>query len=70
MRRAEITYSNIEAERVRCGLSKEELSQQLEVTPKTYQNWQKKKGDIPASKLLKMAQLFKCSIDYLLQPNQ
>lgn len=60
-------YSNIEAERVRFGFTKEEFSKELEITPKTYKNWQQDKGDIPASKLLIMAKMFGCSIDYLLE---
>ena len=60
-------YANIEAERVRNEMTKEEFSRALDITPKTYQNWQQAKGDIPASKLLVMAKMFDCSIDYLLE---
>lgn len=67
MKKTKVIYANIEAERVRHGLSKEELSSELDVSSKTYQNWQQKKSDIPASKLMTMAKLFDCSIDYLLQ---
>ena len=67
MKENKAQYKNIEAERVRNGFTKAELSDALAVTEKTYYNWQKNGGDIPASKLLAMAKLFDCSIDYLLQ---
>jgi DNA-binding XRE family transcriptional regulator len=67
MKKDKITYLNIEAERVRNGLTQADLSDELGVTSRTYINWQRNGGDIPASKLLKMAEIFKCSIDYLLQ---
>lgn len=58
---------NIEAERVRNGMDKSELSSALKISTRTYHNWQHNSGDIPASKLLKMSEMFNCSIDYLLQ---
>ena len=60
-------YPNIEAERVRKGLSQEELIRELGYKErKTYYNWLSS-GNIPESVLLKMADLFDCSIDYLLR---
>lgn len=59
-------YANIEAERVRNGLSKIELSNVLEISPRTYANWQYNNGDIPASKLVVLSKFFGCTIDYLL----
>ena len=59
-------YANIEAERVRKGLSKTELSEILNISPRTYTNWQHNDGDIPASKLVALSTLFGCSIEYLL----
>ena len=59
-------YPNIEAERVRKGLSQEELIKELGYKErKTYYNWLSS-GNIPESVLRKMADLFDCSIDYLL----
>lgn len=59
-------YPNIEAERVRKGLSQEELIRELGYKErKTYYNWLSS-GNIPESVLVKMADLFSCSIDYLL----
>ena len=58
-------YPNINAERARRGLSTTQLAKMLGVTRKTVYNWISK-GDIPQSKLEKMASFFDCSIDYLL----
>lgn len=59
------SYPNIDAERARAGMSKEELARILGVTRKTYYNWVTN-GKIPQSKLEKMADLFHVSIGYLL----
>lgn len=61
-----LMYPNIEAERVRSGLSQEELIEKLEYKErKSYYNWLSS-GNIPTSVLVKMADIFDCSIDYLL----
>ena len=59
-------YPNINAERSRRKLTIEEFAQALGVTRKTIYNWMTH-GNIPQSKLEKMAEMFNCSIDYLLQ---
>lgn len=58
-------YPNIEAERARKGQSAEELAKSLGVSRKTLYNWINS-GNIPATALIKMADLFGCTIDYLL----
>ena len=58
-------YPNIEIERLKLGMDKGTLSKNLGVSSKTYSNWQKK-GNIPSTKLEIMANLFNCSVDYLL----
>lgn len=58
-------YPNIEAERARKGVSKDTLAEKLGVTRKTLYNWMEK-GNVPLSALITMADLFDCSIDYLL----
>lgn len=58
---------NIEAERARCGLSKEELSNRLGVSTRTYYNWINEETDIPSSYLLKMGEIFKVDIGYLMK---
>lgn len=57
---------NIEAERVRKGLSKEKLAKELGISLKTYYNWVNKEMDIPSSALIRMAKIFGTDIDYLL----
>lgn len=58
-------YPNIDAERARHNMTLEELATILGVTRKTLYNWIQK-GHIPQSALEKIADVFKCSIDYLL----
>ena len=58
-------YPNIEAERARKAMSLEEFAEALGVTRKTVFNWMTS-GNIPLGKLICMADLFGCSIDYLL----
>ena len=58
-------YPNIDAERSRKGMSMEDFAQALGVSRKTVYNWMAK-GNIPQKKLEMMADLFKCSADYLL----
>ena len=63
---SKLRYPNIEAERARAGLTVSELVAELGVkSRKTYYNWVAK-GKIPQDKLLLMADLFRCSVDYLL----
>lgn len=59
-------YPNINAERSRHGMTIEALSQKLGVTRKTIYNWMSC-GNIPQWALERMAELFDCSIDYLLK---
>lgn len=59
--------SNIEAERARKGLTKDNLASSLGVTRTTYRNWVNEETDIPSSALLKMSKLFGTDIDYLLE---
>ena len=61
----EMRYPNIEAERIRNGMSKDEMSQKLGVSRKTLYNWTVS-GNIPQKALEKMSELFSVSIDYLL----
>ena len=61
----EMKYPNIEAERARKGMTQDTLAERLGVTRKTVFNWMES-GNIPLGKLIAMADLFGCSIDYLL----
>lgn len=58
-------YPNIAAERAKRRMSVDSLAEKLGVTRKTIYNWENA-GSIPQSALEKMADLFGCSIDYLL----
>lgn len=59
-------YPNIEAERARAEMPKTTLAQSIGVTVDTMRNWQNDRTEIPASKLVAMADLFGVSTDYLL----
>ena len=59
-------YLNIEAERVRNGLSKEELAHELGISLRTYYNWLNGLTAIPSTALKKMSALFGVEIGYLL----
>ncbi len=58
---------NIEAERVRKGLTKEELTKKIGISLKTYYNWINEETDVPSSALIKMSRMFKVEIGYLLE---
>ncbi len=59
-------YPNIEAERARTGMTKLALATEIGVSTDTMKNWQDGKNEIPASKIVALADLFKVSTDYLL----
>lgn len=58
-------FPNVEAERARKGMTKEDLAKALGISYRTLYNWLKS-GSIPSVALEKMAKLFGCSTDYLL----
>lgn len=58
---------NIEAERVRKGFTKEELTRKIGISLKTYYNWINEETDVPSSALIKMSEIFKVEIGYLLE---
>lgn len=60
--------NNIEAERARLQLTKEEMARELGISPKTYRNYTNGKP-IPSTILIKMSKIFNCSVDYLLAAN-
>ena len=59
---------NIEAERARLCMSKESISEALDISSKTYNNYINDRP-IPSDILQKMLKLFGCSVDYLLEQN-
>ncbi|MCC7571495.1 helix-turn-helix domain-containing protein [Candidatus Micrarchaeota archaeon] len=62
-----IILRNIEGERVRHGLSRNEVSTELGITPKTYWNWIHGVTEIPSGKLIQMSRMWKKSVDFLLE---
>lgn len=60
-------YPNIEAERVRNGLKREELVEKIGISLSTYYNWLAGRTAIPSTSLKMMAQIFKTTTDYLLE---
>lgn len=56
---------NIEAERARAGMTKNELSEKLGISQKTYGKYVNG-SPISSDVLEKMSELFNCSVDYLL----
>lgn len=59
-------FYNIEAERGRKQLTKENMAKVLGISSKTYLSYIRGERPIPSDKLLKMAQMFHCTTDYLL----
>lgn len=59
---------NVEAERVRNQFTKEDLSEKLNVSLRTYYNWINEERDVPSKKLKQMAIIFGTSMDYLQIP--
>lgn len=59
------SFTNIEAERARKGWTNTQLADAVGVTRRTLYQWMEK-GDMPASALIKMSQIFGKSVDYLL----
>ena len=58
-------YPNIEAERVRHNMSQDDLSRKLGTGSKTSYYW-RDTGNIPVPALMSLAEMFDCSVDYLL----
>ena len=59
-------FPNIAAERAKRKMSLDAMAEKLGVTRKTVYNWETS-GHIPQKAVEKMAELFGCSIDYLLE---
>ena len=62
-------FRNIDAERARLGLSKVQFAKALSVSEKTLYNWEKT-GQYTLAALRKMAEMFNCSIDYLVETKE
>jgi transcriptional regulator with XRE-family HTH domain len=62
----QVKYPNIEAERARLGLSKDEFAKKLGVATKTYYNWLNGVNPIPSDALMEMARMSNSTMDYLM----
>lgn len=58
--------NNIRSERVRIDCTQAELGEKLGVSVDTVRNWEDGVTQIRINQLIDMANLFSCSIDYLL----
>lgn len=58
--------NNIASERVRLGLSQEALAEKLGVSRDSVKDWESGETTIRSSVLVRMADLFGCSLDYLM----
>lgn len=62
-----VRMRNVEAERVRNRMLKQEVADYLGVTSRTYYNWiSRGKHEMPGYMYIKLADLFGTSTDYLL----
>lgn len=59
--------NNIEAERVRNRLTKEDVAKKLGVSMRTYCNWVKEETDIPGVALIRLSRMFGTDVIYLMQ---
>lgn len=59
-------YPNIEAERARFGMSKDDFAKALGIATKTYYNWLNGVNPIPSDVLIKISEMCKADTDYLL----
>ena len=58
--------NRIGAERTRLRMSQEELAEKLDISRNTLSKYEKNPINAPLKKLIAMADLFRCSTDYLL----
>ena len=51
--------------RLRKNIKQIDLATYFQVTPRTFRQWENNEIDLPSSKLIKVAEYFNVSIDYL-----
>ena len=61
-----IEFNNIRAEIARNRMTIEQFCKKIGIEKKTFYNWESK-GDLPASYVLDMAQMFNTTTDYLIR---
>ena len=57
---------NIKSERVRMGLSQDDLAKAIDVHPNTIRAWESNASKPGSMNLIKLCELFNCYADYLL----
>lgn len=62
----EVNMNPIASERVRIGLSQDDLAEKLGLKSRVTISSYESGGEIPGSKIVAMTRLFNCSADYLL----
>lgn len=58
--------NNIASERVRIGMSQQDLADELGVSRDSVKGWESGDTAIRSSMLVRMADIFSCSLDYLM----
>ncbi len=66
IRKEILMKNNIASERVRLGLSQETLAVKLGVSRDSVKDWESGETAIRSTMLIRMADLFDCSLDYLM----
>lgn len=61
-----MTFFNLASERVRVGMTQQQLSDELGCSLKTLGKWEKDASSMPGTAIKHAASFFGCSIDYLL----
>ena len=61
-----MTRNNIASERVRLGMSQQDLADKLSVSRDSVKDWESGETAVRSSKLVEMADIFGCSLDYLM----
>jgi len=59
----QICRNNLRQLREQADISQEKLARVIDVSKNTIMNWESHSNDIPATKLVTLAEFFECSID-------
>jgi len=59
----QIRINNLKRLREQAEISQEKLARVIDVSKNTIMNWESHSNDIPATKLVALAEFFNCSID-------
>lgn len=60
------TLNNLASERVRLGMTQEDLGKRIGVSKQSISNWEVGTSSIGSENIRKLVEIFKCSADYLL----